>query len=132
MSATRDEVEALRDTADRLRAQVERATGSFRRISEEFGLLEATAVSADRLVTAVVGADGRLRRLMIDPGIYHQPDAEHLARTIEETIEVAAQGVQERVREILRQHVPEELVDAHLSRDADSLVTGFADLIRER
>ncbi|MFG1889038.1 YbaB/EbfC family nucleoid-associated protein [Micromonospora sp. NPDC049051] len=132
MPPTRDEVEALRERAESLRGQVERATGAFHKITEEFGRLEATAVSADRLITAIVGADGRLRRLVIDPGIYRQPDADHLARTIEETIEVAARGVQERVKEILQQYVPEELVDAHMNRDADSIITGFADLIRER
>ncbi|GAB3155778.1 hypothetical protein GCM10027290_52590 [Micromonospora sonneratiae] len=131
MPPTRDEVEALRETAERLRGQVERATGAFYKITQEFGRLEATAVSADRLVTAIVGADGRLRRLILDPAIYHSPDADDLARTIEETIEVAAQGVQERVKEILQEYVPEEMIDAHLNRDADRIIGGFADLIRE-
>ncbi|MGW0434455.1 YbaB/EbfC family nucleoid-associated protein [Micromonospora sp. NPDC003197] len=132
MSATREEVEALRERAERMRSQVERATGAFHKITEEFGTLEATAVSADRLVTAIVGADGRLRRLLIDPGIYRDPDADYLARTIEETIAVAAEGVQGRVKEILQEYVPEELIDAHLGRDADGIVAGFANLIRER
>jgi len=131
MSPTPDEVEALRERAERLRGQVERATGAFHKITEEFGLLEATAVSADRLVTATVGADGRLRRLMLDPAIYRQPDADHLARTIEETIEVAANGVQERVKAMLLDYVPEELVDAHFNRDLDGIVKGFADRLRE-
>jgi DNA-binding protein YbaB len=132
MPVDRDTVEALREQAERLRGQVERATGAFASVVNEYGMVEATAVSGDRLVTAVVGPDGRLRRLVLDPAIYHEPDADLLARTIEETIEVAAGGVQERLKEILRPFVPEELIDAHLTRDPDKIVGGFADLLRER
>ncbi|GAB2948719.1 hypothetical protein GCM10027280_41700 [Micromonospora polyrhachis] len=132
MSPTPEEVEALRARAERLRGQVERATGAFHKITEDFGRLEVTAVSADRLVTATVGAEGRLRRLVLDPAIYRQSDADHLARTIEETIEVAVNGAQDRVRTVLKDYVPEELIDAHLNRDADGIIGGFTDQLRER
>jgi len=98
--------------------------------------MEVTAVSGDRLVTATVGADGKLRRLLLDPGIYHDPDADQLARTIEETIEVAARGAQERMLELCKPYLPEDVLEAYLTQDPDRMVQGlaggFSEWYRER
>lgn len=132
MQPTPESVERLRAQAERLRGQVERATGAFHTLMGRFEELEATAVSDDRLVTATVGADGRLRRLELDPGIYRHPDAAGLARLIEATIASAAADAQEQTKEMLAPFVPGDLVDAHLNRDTDAIVGGVADLLRER
>jgi len=129
-------VDALRERAERLRQQVERATGAYQLITGEMKTMEVTAVSGDRLVTATVGADGKLRRLLLDPGIYHDPDADQLARTIEETIEVAARGAQERMLELCKPYLPEDVLEAYLTQDPDRMVQGlaggFSEWYRER
>lgn len=127
MPADQATVDALRARAEELRQQVDKATGAYHTIAGEMRTLEVTAVSGDRLVTATVGADGKLRRLMLDPGIYHDPDSDELARTIEETIEVAARGAHERMMEICKPYLPEGIVEAYLTQDPDKMVRTLAD-----
>jgi DNA-binding protein YbaB len=126
----RNEVEQLRAQAERLRGQVERVTGAFHSIIDRFNSLEAMATSADGLVTAVVGADGRLRRLELDPGIYLHPDADELARTIEETIELAASSALEKAQQTLEPYVPANLLDARARRVPDAFIENLSGLLR--
>ncbi|NUO61914.1 MAG: YbaB/EbfC family nucleoid-associated protein [Hamadaea sp.] len=136
MAADREMVEALRSRAEQLRGQVERATAGFDSVMAQLRSVEVTAVSADRLVTVVVGADGKLRSLRLDPGIYHQPDSVELASTIEETIRVAADAAQQRMVELCEPLLPPELVGqpgftGSPEQLLESITGGFADILRK-
>ncbi|NUT20413.1 MAG: YbaB/EbfC family nucleoid-associated protein [Hamadaea sp.] len=136
MAADREMVESLRSRAELLRGQVERATSSFSSVLTQLRTIEVTAVSADRLVTVVVGADGKLRSLRLDPGIYHQPDSVELANTIEETIRVAADAAQKRMIELCEPLLPPELAGrpelaGSPEQLLESITGGFADILRK-
>ncbi|NUT35255.1 MAG: YbaB/EbfC family nucleoid-associated protein [Hamadaea sp.] len=134
MAADRETVEALRSRAEDLRSHVEHAIAGFDGVMAQLKTIEVTAVSADRLVTATVGADGRLRGLRLDPAIYHQPDSTELAHAIHETITVAADAAQRRMVELCADLLPPDLAVDGLTGGPEqilrSISDGFADVLR--
>ncbi|MBB4960449.1 YbaB/EbfC family nucleoid-associated protein [Micromonospora polyrhachis] len=108
---------AMRARARDLTGQLQRITDSMDGLQERIGQVSVTAVSRDGLVRATVGSDGKPRDLHLDPRIYHDADAAALARTILDTIEVAAAEARERVKEICQPYVDGDSFDSYASGD---------------
>ncbi|MBB5867550.1 DNA-binding protein YbaB [Allocatelliglobosispora scoriae] len=120
--ATAEAVARLRARAEELTGQFQQMIGSFDDIAAKTRAVMVTATSGDGLVTATVGSDGRLRKLRLDPRIYHYPHASDLARSIQETIDAAAAEAQRRVVEICAPLVPEETIAPYLERDHEKIM----------
>jgi DNA-binding protein YbaB len=84
-------------------AERTRRLDQMRRDLEE---VEATARRPDGLITVVVGAQGRLRDLRLDPRVYRKLDSGDLARAILELTSEATAEVTERMRQIMTPFVP--------------------------
>ncbi|MGW4502695.1 YbaB/EbfC family nucleoid-associated protein [Micromonospora sp. NPDC004336] len=117
MPANEDLLESMRARARDLTGQLQRMTDAMGGLQEKIGQVSVTAVSRDGLVRATVGSDGRPRDLHLDARIYHDADATALARTILDTIEVAAAEAADQVREICRPYVDAQTFDSYASGD---------------
>lgn len=116
------DLEALRMQAADAMARLETVRANYADLQRELRGLTVTTTSDDALVTATVGAHGRLVALELDPRIYRRPDSRRLAETITATIQRAADEAAEKVTAMCRPFFPDEDVRAHLNYDIDAVV----------
>jgi DNA-binding protein YbaB len=81
-------------------------------LQRDVAALTATARSPDGMVTATVGAQGRLVGLRLDPDALRRLDETTLAAQIVATSAVAADAVRERAGEVVKGFVPPRFKDA--------------------
>jgi DNA-binding protein YbaB len=81
---------ALKARTEELMAQFERMRAGAGDLRRRILDVRGEAKSPDGLVKAVVGHQGHLVRLDIDPRVYRRPDSRQLAETITDTIHRAA------------------------------------------
>jgi DNA-binding protein YbaB len=110
------------------RAQVEELLAGYRRSREQLGAVhrklaavQASATSADGLVTVTVGADGRLAELVIVDSVYRKLRPHELAGTIVALSAAAAAKVSRAAGEVLAPVLPPDT-------DPEALLRGTADL----
>lgn len=115
----------MRAQASDLAGQLERITGAFTDLQRRVEAVSVTAESRDGQVRVTVGHDGTVRDLWLDSRIYHTPDAAELARTILDTITVAAQEARQRVKDICEPHVDGETLDVYASGDMKQAMERF-------
>jgi len=123
--ATAEQIARMRERADEITSRIKRMTSSFDSIAAEAQAIEVTASSADGLVVATVGVDGRLRALHLNSRIYHQPDAEDLARSIRETIDAATDEAQRRALALYQPLLPADTLSSLAERDPKKLLTSL-------
>ncbi|QUQ67167.1 YbaB/EbfC family nucleoid-associated protein [Kutzneria sp. CA-103260] len=78
-----------------MHAEYERMAADVRSLRVRLGEIRVGAESDDGLITAVAGGTGQLLELRLDPRIYRAPDSAALARTITDTINLAARRAQQ-------------------------------------
>ncbi len=115
MEALRLRVAEAMDHLDRLRA-------GYAELQHGLRAVRGTASSDDGLVTVIVGPQGRVISLELDPRIYRRPDSRHLAQTITSTIRRAADDAESKVRALCRPFMSNEDITAHLGGDAAAVV----------
>ncbi len=110
------------------RAQVEELLAGYRRSREQLGAVhrklaavQASATSADGLVTVTVGADGRLAELVIVDSAYRKLRPHELAATIVALSAAAAAKVSRAAGEVIAPVLPPDT-------DPEALLRGTADL----
>ena len=81
---------AIKARTEELMAQFERMRAGAGDLRRRILEVRGEAKSPDGLVKAVVGNQGHLERLDIDPRVYRRPDSRQLAETITDTIRRAA------------------------------------------
>jgi|HigsolmetaAR206D_1030411.scaffolds.fasta_scaffold00626_12 DNA-binding protein YbaB len=128
MTIDPETVRAMRAQAEELGNRLRQMTGSMLGLQEKLAEVRVTAVSRDGLVRVTVGSDGRPRDLFLDPRIYREPDADRLAATILDTIEVASEEARRRVMDICRPFASEEVLQQY----ADGDLTGAMERFRRQ
>ncbi len=125
MTVSEDELIRMRAKAAEVTARVDQLAAELDEVSTRIKAVSVTAKSADQLIRATVGPEGRLTRLELDRDIYtfHTPD--ELAREIEETIAAAATEAQQRVMAMCRPFVSDDQMQAALSYDYKTLAQGL-------
>lgn len=124
---TAENVARMRARAEELTDQLRRMTSSFDEVANKAQAVEATARSGDGVVIATVGVDGRLRSLHLDPRAFHYPDATELSRSIQETIDAAADEAQRRAMELYRPLLPSETLGSLVERDPKKMLTSLVE-----
>jgi DNA-binding protein YbaB len=118
---------------DSLLAQTRELVDTITSLQEQVRSLTVTARSADRLVTAVAAAGGRIVDLELDPRVYREPDSYALADSILSAIEQAQDGVARREAEIRAKALPDaEALGGSVGLDAPELKRLFGPLARPR
>lgn len=113
------DLEAMQAQIESLQEQLVKMQEGQAELQRKLKALRVTVTSADDLVTATVDARGHVESVQLDPKIYQDPDSRRLAATITATIQQAVGEVIERVTELTRPFVPEEVLRAHMGFDFD-------------
>jgi DNA-binding protein YbaB len=113
---------AMRAQIERLQTQFEKLRDGRAELERQLSELRVTVTSADALVTATVDARGQVERVELDSRIYQRPDSRLLAATITATIQQAAAEAMERVLELTRPFMPDEVLRAHMNLDIDEVL----------
>lgn len=113
---------AMRAQIERLQTQFEKLRDGRAELERQLDELRVTVTSADELVTATVDARGQVARVELDSRIYQRPDSRLLAATITATIQQAAAEAIERVLELTRPFMPDEVLRAHMNLDIDEVL----------
>ncbi|GAA2629399.1 hypothetical protein GCM10010399_71520 [Dactylosporangium fulvum] len=117
MSEDEQRLASMRAQARDLTGQLQRMTGALADLQERIADITVTAVSRDGHVRATVGHDGQPRDLWLDSRIYHSADSAKLARTILDTIAVAAKEARDQVKEVCKPYVGGDDLDQYASGD---------------
>ena len=118
-------VAAMRVQAEELASRLEKMTGQLTELQEQVRQVSVTAVSRDNLVRVTVGSDGKPRELVLDAGIYRNPDSARLARTILDTMEVAGEEARRQVMELCRPFASEEAIQQYAEGDLNGAMERF-------
>jgi DNA-binding protein YbaB len=113
---------AMRAQIERLQTQFEKLRDGRAELERQLAELRVTVTSADGLITATVDARGHVERVELDSRIYQRPDSRFLAATITATIQQAAAEAMERVLELTRPFMPDEVLRAHMNLDIDEVL----------
>jgi DNA-binding protein YbaB len=101
---------------DNYTRQIERLQG----MRHDLGEVSATAKRPDGLITVVVGSQGHVEDIQLDPRVYRKLDSGELSRAIMELIGQATSDAAEQTKKIMAPFVPEGLsLDAAPGEDAD-------------
>lgn len=90
-------------------ADVKRAWAGIPSAQERMREVTGEAWSDDRTIKAVVGPQGHLLELEIDPRVYRHPNSKALAATIVDTVRAAVEEATEKSRAILADAMPQGL-----------------------
>jgi DNA-binding protein YbaB len=103
---TERDLSGLRAYAGEVTAQYEQLQQGLTTLQRELAEVAVSATSADKLVTATVGARGQLLALKLDPRIYRRPDSTALSASIVETVQRAVEDAAGQVHRISERHAP--------------------------
>jgi DNA-binding protein YbaB len=96
--------------------QIERLQG----MRHDLGEISATAKRPDGLITVVVGSQGQVQDIQLDPRVYRKLDSGELSRAIMELITEATSDAAAQTKKIMAPFVPEGLsLDATSGEDID-------------
>jgi DNA-binding protein YbaB len=115
----RDENARLKSRFADVYAQYDRMRSGMGQLQQDLGSLEASAKSADGMVTAVVGARGQLVRLVLHEQAYQRHRPEPLARLITQTVATASASVAQEAQRMVQDFVPEDSSAGSFLRSAD-------------
>ncbi|GLY74754.1 YbaB/EbfC family nucleoid-associated protein [Actinoallomurus iriomotensis] len=105
-----------------------RRTEQLKKMRRELADVGATAKRPDGLVTVVVGAQGQVKDIKLDPRVYRKLDSGQLAAAIMELISQATTEVAEQMKTIMAPFVPGEGMDlTGFLPDAPSFKDGLQD-----
>jgi DNA-binding protein YbaB len=124
------DLDVLRTQAADAKARLERALEGFGELQRRMFAVTATAISDDGLVTVLVGPQGRVISIDLDPRIYRRPDSRRLAETITSTIHRAADDATEQVKELCRPYFPDEDIAAQINYDLAGVVQRHEERLR--
>jgi DNA-binding protein YbaB len=105
-SADRDANRALRARFDDVYAQYQRLRSGMDELQQKLTALQVTAQSDDGYVRATVGPRGQLVKLVLDPRLYRDGDADALAGKITKTVQKAAVKASEQVQHLVAGYLP--------------------------
>lgn len=105
-TADRDANRALRARFDEVYGQYERLRSGMDELQRKLAAFQVTAESDDGLVRATVGPRGQLVKLVLDPRVYRERDAEALASKITATVEQATAKSVEQVQQLVAGYLP--------------------------
>jgi DNA-binding protein YbaB len=116
------DLETLRAQAADAMASMERAREGLAELQRRLFAVTASAVSDDGLVTVLVGPQGKVISVDLDPRIYRRPDSRRLAETITSTIQRAADDATEQVKALCRPYFPDEDIAAQINYDLAGVI----------
>lgn len=105
-TADREVNRALRARFDEVYGQYERLRSGLDELQQRLARLEVTATSADGQVSATVGPRGQLVKLVLDPRVYREPNADALAAKITSTVQKATAQATSAVQELVGGYLP--------------------------
>ncbi|GLW08117.1 hypothetical protein Misp01_32470 [Microtetraspora sp. NBRC 13810] len=100
-------MDEFRATFDELSQEYEEQARRVREAYGRLGELEATARSADEMVTVKVGPRGKVLSIELNPRVYRRLAPSELAQTIMEQIDRAAACVADRTRDLMAPLLPD-------------------------
>lgn len=104
------------ELVDNYTRQIERLQG----MRHDLGKVSATAKRPDGLITVVVGSQGQVQDIQLDPRVYRKLDSGELSRAIMELIAEATSDAAEQTKKIMAPFVPEGLsLDGTLGEEVD-------------
>lgn len=119
-------------------AQLKKSVEALPRTQERMTSVTGVSFSDDRLVKVVVGPQGQLVDLEIDPRVFRQPDAKELSAKILATTRDAVRQVTERMQEIMAEQLPPDMAEWRAKYAPDRpgelapLLRGDAEIYAER
>ncbi|MDP9848663.1 YbaB/EbfC family nucleoid-associated protein [Streptosporangium lutulentum] len=96
-------------TVEGLAGQVNQQVERVRETYEALNSIESTMGSSDGMISVVVGPQGQVRDIELDPRVYRKLSATELADAIMEQINRAAAAVSEQRRHLLEPLMPDGL-----------------------
>ena len=105
-TADRDANHALRARFEEVHGQYQRLRSGMDELQHKLAAFQVTAESDDGYVRATVGPRGQLVKLVLDPRVYREGDAEALASKITATVQRATTKSMEQVQQLVAGYLP--------------------------